>query len=177
MQRGKISDPRFDGENSSLLSGVSDHVTRELRPWTDKAHVSLKDIPELRNLIQLRFSEKRTKSRNAGISGCGDRRTQFFRPTTHGPKFPDREWLFVSSHSDLTKKSGAFGTDLHEYCDKQKDRRKQHQRKQRNNKVKETLAHAKVEPSCATGARTFCAYLCIRSGGQGVDLQDVGQLR
>src|SRR2546427_7885893 len=52
MQRGKISDPRFDRENSSFLGRVSDHVAGELRPRADKAHVPLERSEEHTSELQ-----------------------------------------------------------------------------------------------------------------------------
>jgi hypothetical protein len=43
---------RFDIKALSLLAAVERHIFKQQGPWSDEAHVSFKDIYELRELVQ-----------------------------------------------------------------------------------------------------------------------------
>src|SRR5215467_28570 len=76
-------------------------VFRRLRTGPHQAHVALKHIEKLRQLVELEFPQHGPGSRDARVSRSGDR-----APTAagaHRSKFPNAERLAVLSHSGLAE--------------------------------------------------------------------------
>jgi hypothetical protein len=47
-----------DGEYTALFCCVSIDITRQLRPWSDYAHFTAKNVPQLREFIEFVAPEK-----------------------------------------------------------------------------------------------------------------------
>ena len=93
-----------------LLGKKADYVflkqpvkARALRPRTDKAHVALEDVPDLRQLIQPRPAQKRTKARTAPIIRVRPARSVPLGVLAHGAKLIHSKRLAVLAQALLPK--------------------------------------------------------------------------
>ena len=63
--------PRDDIVSPELFGRVSREIPNRKRPWADQAHVAFEDIPQFRQLVEARASEKRPRPVSRSASGSG----------------------------------------------------------------------------------------------------------
>src|SRR5579863_3156003 len=87
------------------------HEFGTLRPWSHEIHVTLKDVPELRNLVQSGTPQKTSKRRNSRIilaRPCGS--CFGFRSNSHGAEFTAVKNLASEADPLLPEKDGPWRT-------------------------------------------------------------------
>ena len=86
MDRCEVRNPRTNGENPPVSLVVQFNELRNLRTRSDHTHLAAKNIPELRNLIELGVPQQPPKTSDARISRNSNQRTREACP--HGPELP-----------------------------------------------------------------------------------------
>src|SRR5690242_13177541 len=82
-----VSDSWAYGEDAALLRVVAAYVQGMFRAWSNETHVADEDVPQLRELIQLRTSQPAPDRSDATISGTSERGASGVRTYVHGAEF------------------------------------------------------------------------------------------
>ena len=84
----RIADAWSYPQYTLLFLGIAHCILQQLRPWPDEAHISHKDVKQLRQLIQLRTSQN---TPHLGYARVIERRgaALLIRPHNHGAKLQD----------------------------------------------------------------------------------------
>src|SRR5579872_6145186 len=91
-------------QHQALHGRIFRDVHGQLRPRTDDTHVTKKDVPELRELIEFEPAKKCTHPRDSSVAGNSDSRTFFRSVHNHRSKFYNLEGITVLANPNLTKK-------------------------------------------------------------------------
>src|SRR5215469_3601454 len=89
------------------------HELRTFRAWTNKSHVSAKDIPKLRNLIQARLAHKLSNPCNARIMFGGPHCAIYFGVLAHCTELIDGKGASSQANPLLLKKYRAGRRNPH----------------------------------------------------------------
>src|SRR5437016_14097960 len=88
--------PRLDHVPELVARDVAAELVdehRTLGPGPDQAHVTGKDVEELRQLVDAGAAQQRTERRRAGVPGLGEAWTVLFRAVPHGAELEQPERL------------------------------------------------------------------------------------
>lgn len=122
---GHICDAGADVQDVQLLRGVEVYVFADFRPWTDEAHVSFKDVDELRQLVQFVLADVVAGAGYSRIPAAYGYKSFLVRTDAHGAEFQQTEILVVPSHSCLPVEYRTRRVEPDPYCDYQKKRAEQ----------------------------------------------------
>ena len=103
----------------------SRHIRYGQRAWSNSAHVSAKDVDELRQLIEARGAQHAADARDSAMS--------------HGAELEDGKRPPVAAEALLAEQNGPPVLQDDGACDGRHDRRKSEQARRRTHEVKETL--------------------------------------
>ena len=86
-----------------------------MRSWSNKAHLAQKNIHELRQFIQVRFSQVDSESCDSVVVWLSLQCVRF-RIWPHGAKLQARKRLSVFSIARLNKEDRSFGVEQYKYA-------------------------------------------------------------
>src|SRR5262249_51443745 len=79
---------------------------RTFRTRTDQTHFALKDVPELRDFVQVPLAKERTDPQPSIIIRTSPLRSTTFRIGTHAAQFDDLEITAIAAGPQLPVKNG-----------------------------------------------------------------------
>src|SRR5262249_38703839 len=106
-QAGGIGDSRPYPKDAPLRWGIFPHIRRKLRPPTYEAQFSLKDVPELRELVQLPFSEERAERRYPRVAVGRNASAGSLGAIYHRLKFQNLKFVAIPAHTALPEEDRA----------------------------------------------------------------------
>src|SRR6185369_17513150 len=84
----------------NLLSQLG-HEMRSLRTWTNEAHLTFQDVPELRNFVYAYLANDATNARRARVALAGPNRSILFGVNSHRAKLCQYKRAAVLPYSFL----------------------------------------------------------------------------
>ena len=110
-------DTRMDRVTKAVMRndvGESNSKLKLLWPGPNDAHVTLKNIPELRDFIESGSAEEPSCPRNPGIIFLSKSRGLTTRQSIHAPKLIQNEVFVVISSSFLSKQNRTWAIELNQ---------------------------------------------------------------
>src|ERR1044072_8262336 len=95
--------------------GQLGHKMRPLGSWTNEAHLTLQNVPELGNFIDSDLANDATHARRTIVFLAGPNRTCFFSINTHRAKLCEDECAAVLADSFLPVKNRASRFELDQH--------------------------------------------------------------
>src|ERR1044071_4329846 len=83
------------------LLGQLGHEMRTLRTWTNEAHLTLQDVPELRDLVHAYLANDATNARRARVFLAGPNWSILFGVNSHRAKLCQHKRVAVLTYSFL----------------------------------------------------------------------------
>src|SRR5208283_4878063 len=103
---------------------------RPLGPWSDNAHMSGQNIPQLRKLVQTCPAENPSDRCRARVPFfCANRPRRNFRVGTHRSELDDKKWLAVQAYSFLDEKNRTAGRQFNDGSKNQSKRQSEQKNK------------------------------------------------
>ena len=113
---------------------------RPLGPRADDGHVAAKDVPELRQLVDVRSAQEPAERRHPRIVGCRPHRSGLaLRIIVHRSELDDGERLAVQARALLAIEHRPAGRQAHDERDDRQGKRQQRQGRGREDDVEPAL--------------------------------------